>query len=172
MEKVQSVNGFISSLPKIRKRRIWKVIINGTVVQGVSASDNRKETAQAYIASKYPGQAFTLKFSHWKIWEIFSKVLDTGRPILYNTETREKEKEKKMKNTKIIMNRIELENVLYNNAVELDTLIDTEYAIGGELLDEARNNNNMIEYFFPMGDEGEFIEVDNDGYVINDAIYR
>jgi len=67
MEKVQSVNGFISSLPKIRKRRIWQVIINGTVVQGVSASDNRKETAQAYIASKYPGQAFTLKFSHWKI---------------------------------------------------------------------------------------------------------
>ena len=67
MEKVQSVNGFISSLPKIRKRRIWQVIINGTVVQGVSASDNRKETAQAYIASKYPGQSFTLKFSHWKI---------------------------------------------------------------------------------------------------------
>jgi hypothetical protein len=67
MEKVNSVNGFISSLPKIRKRRIWQVIINGTVVQGVSASDNRKETAQAYIASKYPGQAFTLKFSHWKI---------------------------------------------------------------------------------------------------------
>jgi hypothetical protein len=67
MEKVQSVNGFISSLPKIRKRRIWKVIINGTVVQGVSADDNRKSTAQAYIASKYPGQAFTLEFSHWKI---------------------------------------------------------------------------------------------------------
>jgi hypothetical protein len=67
MEKVQSVNGFISSLPKIRKRRIWQVIINGTVVQGVSASDNRKETAQAYIASKYPGQTFTLEFSHWKI---------------------------------------------------------------------------------------------------------
>jgi hypothetical protein len=67
MEKVNSVNGFISSLPKIRKRRIWQVIIDGKVVQGVSASDNKKETAQAYIASKYPGQAFTLKFSHWKI---------------------------------------------------------------------------------------------------------
>jgi hypothetical protein len=67
MEKVQSVNGFISSLPKIRKRRVWSVTIDGKVVQGVSASDNRKSTAQAYIASKYPGQAFTLEFSHWKI---------------------------------------------------------------------------------------------------------
>jgi hypothetical protein len=67
MEKVMSVNGLIASLPKIRKRRVWSVIINGTIVQGVSASDNRKETAQAYIASKYPNQVFTLKFSHWKI---------------------------------------------------------------------------------------------------------
>jgi hypothetical protein len=67
MEKVTSVNGFIASLPKIRKRRIWSVIIDGKVVQGVSATDNRKTTAEAYIASKYPGQVFTLKFSHWKI---------------------------------------------------------------------------------------------------------
>jgi hypothetical protein len=67
MEKVTSVNGFIASLPKIRKRRIWSVIIDGKVVQGVSATDNRKATAEAYIASKYPGQVFTLKFSHWKI---------------------------------------------------------------------------------------------------------
>lgn len=77
-----------------------------------------------------------------------------------------------MKNTKIIMNRDELNNVLYENTVELDTLVGTEYAIGGDLLIEAKANNNMIEYFFPMGDEGEFIEVDNDGYVINDGIYR
>lgn len=84
----------------------------------------------------------------------------------------DREKEKKMKNTKMIMNREELENVLYNNPVELDTLVGTEYAIGGDLLDEAKNNRNMIEYFFPYGDEGEFIEVDNDGYVINDGIYR
>ena len=67
MEKVMSVNGLIASLPKIRKRRVWSVIINGTVVQGVSASDNRKETAQAYIASKYPGQVFILKFLEWRI---------------------------------------------------------------------------------------------------------
>lgn len=77
-----------------------------------------------------------------------------------------------MKATKVIMNRDELNTVLYENDIELDTLVGTEYAIGGELLDEARNNRNFIEYFFPMGDEGEFIEVDNDGYVINDGIYR
>ncbi len=67
MEKTTHINDFIGSLPKIRKRRIWNVLMNGTVVQGVSASDNRKATAQAYIASKYPGQAFTLQFSHWKM---------------------------------------------------------------------------------------------------------
>jgi len=67
MEKVTSVNGFIGSLPRIRRRRIWSVTIDGKVVQGVSAHDNRKETAEAYIASKYPGQAFTLKFVEWRI---------------------------------------------------------------------------------------------------------
>lgn len=67
MEKVNSVNGFISSLPKIRKRRIWSVTIDGKIVQGVSADDNRESTAQAYIASKYPGQVFTLKFVEWRI---------------------------------------------------------------------------------------------------------
>ena len=67
MEKVTSVNGFIASLPKIRKRKIWNVIIDGKVVQGVSATDNLKATAEAYIASKYPGQVFTLKFVEWRI---------------------------------------------------------------------------------------------------------
>lgn len=67
MEKVTSVNSFIASLPKIRKRRIWNVIIDGKAVQGVSATDNRKETAEAYIASKYPGQVFTLEFKGWKM---------------------------------------------------------------------------------------------------------
>jgi hypothetical protein len=67
MEKVNSVNGFISSLPKIRKRRIWSVTIDGKIVQGVSADDNRESTAQAYIASKYPGQVFTLTFVEWRI---------------------------------------------------------------------------------------------------------
>jgi hypothetical protein len=67
MQKSTSVNDFIGSLPKIRKRKIWSVTIDGKVVQGVSADDNREETARAYIASKYPGQAFTLKFVEWRI---------------------------------------------------------------------------------------------------------
>lgn len=67
MEKSLSVNGLIASLPKIRKRRVWNVIIDGTVVQGVSASDNKRSTAEKYIASKYPGQVFTLQFSRWKM---------------------------------------------------------------------------------------------------------
>jgi len=66
MEKVTSVNSWIGSLPKIRKRRIWNVVINGTVVQGVSASDNKLSTAEKYIAGKYPGQAFTLEYRGWK----------------------------------------------------------------------------------------------------------
>ena len=67
MEKVMSVNGLIGSLPKIRKRKIWNVVIGGNVVQGVGATDNRKETAEAYIANKYPNQEFTLVFKGWKI---------------------------------------------------------------------------------------------------------
>jgi hypothetical protein len=67
MEKVISVNSFIASLPKIRKRRIWNVVINGKIVQGVSASDNRKSTAETYIRSKYPNAQFTLVFARWKI---------------------------------------------------------------------------------------------------------
>lgn len=66
MEPTISVSDFIGSLPKIRKRRIWNVVIDGKIVQGVSATDNRKTTAEAYIAQKYPGQKFTLVFSRWK----------------------------------------------------------------------------------------------------------
>ena len=67
MEKSVSVNGFIASLPKIRKIRVWNVVINGQVVQGVSATDNRKSTAEAYIRSKYPNTQFTLIFARWKM---------------------------------------------------------------------------------------------------------
>ena len=67
MQPSVSVNDFIGSLPRIRRRRIWNVIIDGKVVQGVSATDNLKATAETYIAGKYPGQVFTLQFSHWKI---------------------------------------------------------------------------------------------------------
>lgn len=67
MEKSVHVNDWIASLPKIRRRRIWNVIIDGQIVQGVSATDNRKATAEAYIAAKYPGKVFTLQFSRWKM---------------------------------------------------------------------------------------------------------
>ena len=63
MEKVTHINDFIRSLPKVRMtRKVWQVVMDGTVVQCVSASDNRKSTAEAYIASKYPGKKFTLIF--------------------------------------------------------------------------------------------------------------
>jgi hypothetical protein len=61
------INDFISSLPKIREKKIWKVIDhNGTTVQYVSATDNRKITAQKYINEKYPDRDLTLVFSHCK----------------------------------------------------------------------------------------------------------
>lgn len=63
MEKVTHVNDFISSLPRIVAKKIWRVTdSNGTVVQCVSASDNRKSTAQRYIDNKYPGKTLTLTF--------------------------------------------------------------------------------------------------------------
>lgn len=66
MEKSVSVNGFIGGLPRIVKKKIWKVTDeNGTVVQCVSASDNRKDTAQAYINAKYPGRTLKLTFDRF-----------------------------------------------------------------------------------------------------------
>ena len=63
MERVQSVNGFINSLPRIVAKKIWRVTDStGKVIQHVSATDNLKRTAQAYIDSKYPGQTLTLTF--------------------------------------------------------------------------------------------------------------
>ncbi len=57
------VNELIASLPRIVAKNIWKVTdTNGTVVQYVSASDNRKSTAQKYIDNKYPGRHLTLTF--------------------------------------------------------------------------------------------------------------
>ena len=67
MQPVMSVNDLIGSLPRIVAKKIWKVTdASGTVVQYVSATNNRKYTAQAYIDSKYPGQTLTLTFSHTK----------------------------------------------------------------------------------------------------------
>ncbi|NBP16921.1 hypothetical protein EBU95_21495 [bacterium] len=67
MEKSINTNDFLASLPKIRRRRIWNVIIDGKVVQGVSSDSNKKSTAEAYIAQKYPGKQFKLVFACWKV---------------------------------------------------------------------------------------------------------
>jgi hypothetical protein len=61
------VNDFIRSLPKITQKKVWKVTdTNGTVVQYVGSTDNRKTTAQKYINEKYPDRVLTLTFSHFK----------------------------------------------------------------------------------------------------------
>lgn len=66
MEKSMSVNGFLASLPRIVKKKVWKVTDkDGTVVQYVGATDNRKDTAQKYIDNKYPDRVLTLTFSHF-----------------------------------------------------------------------------------------------------------
>jgi hypothetical protein len=67
MEKTTHINDFISSLPRIVEKKVWKVTDkNGTVVQYVGSTDNRESTAQAYINEKYPSQSLTLTFSHFK----------------------------------------------------------------------------------------------------------
>lgn len=66
-EKKMHVNDFIGSLPRIVERKVWKVTDNdGTIVQYVGATDNRKSTAQKYIDGKYPGRSLSLKFSHFR----------------------------------------------------------------------------------------------------------
>ena len=66
IERSTSVNSFIGSLPRMIRKKIWKVTDeNGTVVQYVSASNNRKYTAQAYIDNKYPGRVLRLTFDRF-----------------------------------------------------------------------------------------------------------
>ncbi len=66
MEKTIHVNDFINSLPRIVEKKVWKVTDkDGTVVQYVGATDNRKGTAQKYIDEKYPSKTLTLTFSHF-----------------------------------------------------------------------------------------------------------
>lgn len=61
------VNDFIRSLPKIQKRKVWKVVDkDGTIVQYVGSTDNRKSTAQKYIDQKYPDRVLSLTFSHFR----------------------------------------------------------------------------------------------------------
>jgi hypothetical protein len=66
MEKTTHINDFINSLPRIVQKKVWKVTdTDGTVVQYVGATDNRKATAQKYINNKYPSKSLTLTFSHF-----------------------------------------------------------------------------------------------------------
>ena len=67
MEKVTSVNGFINTLPRIVAKKIWRVTDStGTIIQYVSATDNRESTAQMYINNKYPNQVLTLTYTGTK----------------------------------------------------------------------------------------------------------
>jgi hypothetical protein len=66
MEKATHINDFIASLPRIVEKKIWRVTdSSGNLVQCVSASDNRKSTAQKYIDNKYPGRSLTLTFDRF-----------------------------------------------------------------------------------------------------------
>lgn len=67
MEKVTHVNDFIRSLPRIVERKVWKVTDkDGTIVQYVGSTDNKKHTAQKYIDEKYPDRFLKLTFSHFR----------------------------------------------------------------------------------------------------------
>ena len=89
--------------------------------------------------------------------------------IMKAQENKRQQEDKKMIT---INNRNELENFLYGaDSTSPDTLIGVA-RIGGELLAEALSSEyNMIDGFFPMGDEGEYIEVDEEGNVVNDFLY-
>lgn len=67
MESSVSMNGLISSLPKIPKRMVWNVRMDGRIVQAVSATDNRESTARDYIAKKYGRVDFSLEFLEYRI---------------------------------------------------------------------------------------------------------
>lgn len=71
-----------------------------------------------------------------------------------------------------INNRTELNEILYGGTTEhYDTLVGVA-RFGGELLSEALETDfRQITGFFPMGDEGEWIEVDANGIVVDDCIY-
>ena len=68
MEDYSKPFDLLANLPRIRKRKIWEVYIDGKLVQLVGATDNRKATAERYIAGKYPNVQFTLKFLEYRIW--------------------------------------------------------------------------------------------------------
>jgi hypothetical protein len=67
MENHAKTFDILANLPRIRKRKIWEVYVDGKVIQLVGATDNRKATAERYIAGKYPNVKFTLKFLEYRI---------------------------------------------------------------------------------------------------------
>lgn len=77
-----------------------------------------------------------------------------------------------------INSRNELETFLYGaDSTMPETLVGVA-TIGGELLAEALSEDNLhngingyIQYFFPCGDEGEYIEVDPNGNIVSDWLY-
>lgn len=75
--------------------------------------------------------------------------------------------------------RDELVEFLYGaDSTSPDTLVGVA-TVGGELLSEALSEKNLtsdrtngyIQYFFPCGDEGEYIEVDQHGNIVGDWLY-
>lgn len=62
MRKATHVNDFISSLPKIRMRKIWNIIIDGKAVSAVKAYT--RDDAEKFASSQYPNVQFKLKYMH------------------------------------------------------------------------------------------------------------
>lgn len=73
---------------------------------------------------------------------------------------------------KTLNTRNELVEFLYGkNSTELETLVGVA-RIGGELLEEAlASGYNQINCFFPMGDEGEWISVNENGEIVGNYLY-
>ena len=71
-----------------------------------------------------------------------------------------------------INNRNELETFLYGAGSTMPETLVGVARIGGELLSEALSNEyGYIQDFFPMGDEGEYIEVNENGEIVSDYLY-
>jgi hypothetical protein len=73
-----------------------------------------------------------------------------------------------------IKTRKQLQQYLYGAKSESpDTLVGSNVRIGGRLLAQAMKTNNEISEFNPIGDEGEYIQLDpsGSGKVIKDFLY-
>lgn len=65
MEKVTHINDVLRSLPGVRQRRFWHVVVNGVVVCGVKSTS--KANAMATVRKKYPTENVELRFIGWRI---------------------------------------------------------------------------------------------------------